>query len=119
MLSEFLWGNGAGGMTMFRPMGDDAPKGLGVMLEHVREGTMKCLAGLVACFREATVAEDVSGWHSPLVWVLYFQCSKTLGIKPGLEVFGMFIHSFIHQHYSNTSLKWDPIQDAVPYEGNS
>ena len=47
MLSEGLWGNGAGGVTTFRPRDDDTPKSLGVTLEHVRKGTIKRLAGLV------------------------------------------------------------------------
>ena len=94
MLSECLWGNGAGGVTTFRPRGDDAPKGLRFALEHVREGTMKCLAGLVACFSEATVGGGCKwvAWPLGMGGVLpVLAGSETLGIKPGLDFFGVFV----------------------------
>ena len=56
MLSECLWGNGGGGVTAFWPRGDNMPKGLGIMLEHIRKGTMKCLVGFVASFSKAAVS---------------------------------------------------------------
>ena len=90
MLSECLWGNGAGGVTTFRPRGDDAPKGLGVTLEHIREGTMKCLVGLVACFSEATVGRRCKwvAWPLGVCCALpVLMCSETLGVEPGLDTF--------------------------------
>ena len=76
-------------MTMFRPRGDDTPKGLGVTLEHVRKGAMKCLVGLVVCVIEATVV----GRGKWVVWPLgmggvfpVLAISETLGFKAGLEI---------------------------------
>ena len=72
-------------------------KSLGVTLGHVRKGKMKCLAGLVACFNKATVGGGCKwvAWPLSMGGVLpMLASSRILGIKPGLDVFGLFIGDF-------------------------
>ena len=75
---------------MFKTRGDDMLEGLGVTLEHIRKCTIKCLAGLVACFCKAMVGRACK-W---VTWLLgmggvlpVLVSSEILGIKPGLDVF--------------------------------
>ena len=84
-------------MTIFRPRDDDMPKSLGVVLDHIWKGTIKCLAGFVACVSEATVGRGCKwvAWPLGIGGVLpMLVSSEILGIKPALAVFGAFVGVF-------------------------
>ena len=65
-----------------------------IMLEYIRKGMMKCLAGFVTCFSEARVGRGCKWVAWPLGMsnvLLVLATSETLGIKPGLNVFDVFV----------------------------
>ena len=83
VLSKRPWGNGAGRVTVFCPRGDDTPEGLGITLEHIRKGTIKCLVGFVTCFSEAIVGRGCKWVAWPLGMgsvLLVFASRETLAI---------------------------------------
>ena len=73
------------------------PKGCGIMLKSIKKGMMKCLAGFAICFSEATVDRGYKWVAWPLgigSMLSVLMSHETLGIKPGLDDFDVFVGVF-------------------------